>query len=81
MNKLILALALVLASCDTAVEAEPVAGFSNALCPITGEPIDPTIEPLEMGPVKLGFHSRNCKATFKMLPPAEQAQKLSIVAK
>jgi hypothetical protein len=43
MNKLILALALVLASCDTAVEAEPVAGFSNALCPITGEPIDPTI--------------------------------------
>jgi hypothetical protein len=82
MNKLILGLALIVASCSSpAAEVEPKVVFANTLCPITGEPIDPSIEPLEMGPVKLGFHSRNCRAVFKMLPPAQQAQKLSAVAK
>lgn len=85
MNKLILSLCLFGTACSFSSSKlvylpEPVP-FSNELCPVTGQPIDTTIEPMSLGPVKLGFHSRNCKVKFGMMSAAEQRQKLSAVLK
>jgi len=85
MKKLILSLCLVGTACGSTSDQlvyvpEPIP-FSNALCPVTGEPIDTSIEPMALGPVKLGFHSRNCKVKFGKMSAAEQRQKLSAVLK
>ena len=85
MKKLILSLCLIGTACSATPKKlvyipEPVP-FSNEVCPVTGEPIDTTIEPMAIGPVKLGFHSRNCKVKFGKMSTAEQRQKLSAVLK
>jgi hypothetical protein len=85
MKNIFLSLCLVGTACSATPKQlvytpEPVP-FSNELCPVTGEPIDTTIEPMALGPVKLGFHSRNCKIKFGKMSAAEQRQKLSAVLK
>ena len=85
MKSLVLSLCLIGTACSAAPKGlvytpEPIP-FSNELCPVTGEPIDTAIEPMALGPVKLGFHSRNCKIKFGKMSAAEQRQKLSAVLK
>jgi len=69
----------------TSESSLPVAptGFSNALCPITGEPIDTSISPVIVTEIsdtqtnksvvrRVGFHSLRCKKSFTELQSQDQ---------
>ena len=75
-------LSFVACTSESSLPVAP-AGFSNALCPVTGEPIDTSISPVIVTEIsdtqtnksvvrRVGFHSLACKKKFSDLKSQDQ---------
>lgn len=84
MKKLFLAsLIFMFTGCDTEQVVKPTPKpapvVTNAICPVTGDPIDEGVAPVVVGPYTVRFHSLRCRKKFVETPAEQQTVMLNSV--